>query len=64
MKFDTPEMRALAEQMLAKQQDYSPEADKILPLGRALCSYGAAAWIVDTHQDISMKLYTKIQRII
>lgn len=64
MTFNTPEVQKLAKQMLAKQQDYSPEADKILPLNRALCAYGVEAWIVDTDDDISMKLYTKIERII
>lgn len=66
MEFNTAQMRALAKQMLEKQQDYSPEADKILPSDRALCSYGNEAWIVDTHDGVStsMKLYTKLERII
>lgn len=64
MNFNTPEMQTLAKQMLERQQDYSPEADNILPSNRALCSYGVEAWIVDTHDDICMKQYTKIQRII
>lgn len=64
MEYNTPQMQELAKDMLARQQDYSPGADKILPLNRALCSYGNEAWIVDTHDEVSMKLFTKIERII
>lgn len=64
MDYNTPQMREMAKEMLAKQQDYSPAADDVLPFNRALCSYGSEAWIVDTHDDILMSLYTKIQRII
>jgi hypothetical protein len=64
VQYNTPQMQEFAKEMLAKQQDYSPAADLVLSANRALCSYGSEAWIVDTHDGVSMKLYTKIERII
>lgn len=62
-EFDTPQMHQLAADMLKMHQDYSPQADKILAKDRAMCAYGGEAWIVETHNEIDMKMFTKIQRI-
>lgn len=64
MQYQTSQMQEFAKQMLAKHQDYSPAADLVLPAKRALCSFGDEAWIVDTHDVISMKMWTKIERIV
>lgn len=64
MQYNSPQMQELAKEMLAKQHDYSPDADKVLPPDRALCSFGNEAWIVDTHNEVSLKMWTKIERII
>jgi hypothetical protein len=64
VQFQIVQMVELAKKMLAKQQDYSLEADKLLPPNRALCSYGSEAWIVDTLDDVDIKLFTKIERVV
>lgn len=63
----TPEIVELARSMLARDQDYSPEADEILSDDNslALCSYADGAWIVNCNGDIwDMKKWTKLEFVI
>lgn len=59
----TAELVELARRMLARGQDYSPEADSFLSTDNslALCSYADGAWIVDTRCDAAdMNTWTKL----
>ncbi len=62
----TPEIIELAKSMLAKGQDWSPEADKILSTDNSLClcSYPDGAWIAFTHDEVSMDHWTKLECVI
>lgn len=62
----TPRIVEMAETMLANQQDWSPEADKILSADNSLClcSYPDGAWIADTHGEVDMNLWTKLECVI
>lgn len=62
----TPLIIELARRMLAKGQDWSPEADKILSADNSLClcSYPDGAWIAHTHGGVNMKHWTKLVCVI
>ncbi|WP_423383558.1 hypothetical protein [Burkholderia sp. LMG 32019] len=63
----TPELVELARCMLARGQDYSPEADRLLSTDNslALCSYADGAWIVDTRRDASdINTWTKLEFVL
>ncbi len=62
----TPQITELARSMLANGQDWSPEADKILSDDNSLClcSYPDGAWIADTHGEVDMKRWTKLECVI
>lgn len=62
----TPEIIELARNMLANGQDWSPEADKILSEDNSLClcSYPDGAWIADTHGEVNMNRWTKLECVI
>ncbi len=47
-------------------QDWSPEADKILSADNSLClcSYPDGAWIADTHDEVNMDRWTKLECVI
>ncbi len=62
----TPEIIELAKSMLAKGQDWSPEADKILSTDNSLClcSYPDGAWIAFTHDEVNMDRWTKLECVI
>ncbi|MDD1494036.1 hypothetical protein DF016_10630 [Burkholderia stagnalis] len=63
----TPELLELARRMLARGQDYSPEADSVLSTDNslALCSYADGAWIVDTRSDAAdMNTWTKLEFVL
>jgi hypothetical protein len=62
----TPEIRELAKIMLARGEDFSPEADALLSNDNslALCSYPEGAWIVETHDDIDLKNWTKLEFVV
>ena len=63
----TREIVELAKGMLARDQDYSPEADQLLSGDNslALCSYPDGAWIVDCNGDVwDMKKWTKLEFVV
>jgi hypothetical protein len=62
----TAEIIELAKSMLAKGQDWSPEADKVLSTDNSLClcSYPDGAWIADTHGEVNMNRWTKLECVI
>jgi len=62
----TSQIIELAEAMLANGQDWSPESDEILSADNSLClcSYPDGAWISDTHDDVNMDHWTKLQCVI
>jgi hypothetical protein len=62
----TAEIIELAKSMLTKGQDWSPEADKVLSTDNSLClcSYPDGAWIADTHGEVNMKRWTKLECVI
>ncbi|VVD30891.1 protein of unknown function (plasmid) [Paraburkholderia dioscoreae] len=62
----TPQIVELAKIMLANGQDWSPEADKILSADNSLClcSYPDGAWIADTHGEVSIDRWTKLECVI
>ncbi|WP_186261455.1 hypothetical protein [Burkholderia gladioli] len=62
----TAEIVKLARVMLEKGQDWSPEADKLLSADNSLClcSYPDGAWIADTHGEVNMTRWTKLECVI
>ncbi|RQQ88698.1 hypothetical protein DF134_19155 [Burkholderia stagnalis] len=63
----TPEIVELARCMLARGQDYSPEADRLLSTDNslALCAYVDGAWIVDTRRDAAdINTWTKLEFVV
>ncbi len=62
----TPKIVELAKEMLARDQDWSPEADKLLSADNSLClcSYPDGAWIADTHDEVDMKKWTKLEFVL
>ncbi|VVE56732.1 hypothetical protein PAQ31011_05136 [Pandoraea aquatica] len=66
MSHITPQIVELARTMLEKGQDWSPEADKILSDDNSLClcSYPDGAWISETHDDVDMNKWTKLECVI
>lgn len=52
--------------MLVSGQDWSPQADQLPSADNSLClcSYPDGAWIVDTHDDASMKSWTKLEFVV
>ncbi|WP_454875294.1 hypothetical protein [Paraburkholderia xenovorans] len=63
----TPEIVELAKGMLARWQDWSPEADKLLSANNSLClcAYPDGTWIVDINgEPADMKCWTKLEFVI
>lgn len=62
----TAEIVELAKSMLAKGQDWSPEADKILSADNSvcLCAYQDGAWVAHTHGEVNMDRWTKLECVI
>ncbi len=62
----TSEIVELAKAMLARGEDFSEAADALLSSDNSLClcAYPEGAWIVETHDDISLKNWTKLEFVI
>lgn len=62
----TPQIVELARAMLAKGEDWCPEADKILSEDNSLClcTYPDGAWIAATHGEVNMNRWTKLECVI
>lgn len=62
----TPQIVELAKVMLERDQDWSPEADKLLSADNSLClcSYPDGAWIAQTHDEVDMNKWTKLELVL
>lgn len=62
----TPRIVELAEVMLARDQDWSPDADRLLSSDGSLClcSYSDGAWIAMTHGEANMDKWTKLDLVL
>jgi hypothetical protein len=57
-------LKSLAVQMVAKCQDYSPEASKVLPAGQMMVDYGKhGVWVVDAADTCNLDAMPKLYRV-